>query len=355
MNKLRILFVLPSFAGGGAERVVITLVRHLDRQRFTPVLAVVNPTGPYAADVPADVETHHLGVRRFREGLWKLVRLTRSVKPDVVFSTMDYANLATLLVSPFFPRGTRVVIRQTEVLSRYLRGRRRALVLLYRMLYGRADRIVCQSGHMARELTDRLNLDAGKLVRIYNPLDVRHVQHRAKQGQNPFLDAGPGPHLVVAGRLAPEKAPHRIIEKLPEWTRRYPDLRLWFLGEGGLESELRERAERLGVDRHVRFPGFQENPYAWFRFADTFVLSSVYEGSPNALLEALACGCPALILDHPGGTREIAEHAGPASCRMVKVFPDDLEPVFSDSRTPPDLSAFEVETAIRQFETVLAA
>lgn len=355
MKKRKILFVLPSFAGGGAERVVLTLLRHLDRERFIPVLAVFRAEGPYAGDVPEDVETHDLGVHRFRQGLWKLVRLVRRVKPDVVFSTLDHANLATLLVAPFFPRGTRVVVRQTEVLSRYLHGTLRARRIVYRLLYRRAHRIVCQSDHMASELAKELGLPGQTLARVYNPVDVERVQARAKASANPFADAGPGPHLVVAGRLAEQKALHRIIDHLPAWTDRFPHLRLWLLGKGPLERALRQRTAQKGVAEHVRFAGFQANPHAWFKHADLFLLSSLYEGSPNALLEALACGCPALVLDHPGGTREIGQVAGATSCRIVEAFPYDLGATLNKARPARDLTPFHVETAMAQFEALLAA
>jgi len=85
------------------------------------------------------------------------------------------------------------------------------------------------------------------------------------------------------------------------------------LGEGPLEGQLKQQAAALGVTDAVSFAGFQTNPWPYVKHADLFVLSSRYEGLPNALLEALALGVPVVATDCPGGVREIQESAGQIS------------------------------------------
>ena len=120
MTRTRCLFVLPSLRGGGAERVTTILLRHLDPELFDLHLAVVQKTGPHVADVPDHVTLHDLGGARTLYALPALVRSIRRLRPDVVFSTISHMNLAVALTRPAWPRGTRLVLRETALTDRLI-------------------------------------------------------------------------------------------------------------------------------------------------------------------------------------------------------------------------------------------
>src|SRR5215831_17623412 len=102
--RTRVLFLIPTLTGGGAERVIVTILRHLDRGRFLPILAVVNTRdAAFMDDVPADVEFIDLRCRRVRYALPKLLKLIRQRRPDVVLSTLGYLNLALAILRPLLP------------------------------------------------------------------------------------------------------------------------------------------------------------------------------------------------------------------------------------------------------------
>lgn len=306
----KVLFILPSLRGGGAERVMVTLLKYLDREKFDLHLALVTKEGPYLAEVPDDVRTYDLGAQRVRYAFLPMLKLIRKLKPDVVFSTLGHLNMALIILKFLMPKHTRLIVREANTVSEIVRLSSRPLLwqFLYKTLYKRADLIVCQSDYMQQDLIKNFNIPAEKTVRIYNPVDIESIKKKANSGENPFPSSSP--NIVAIGRLVYQKGFDRLLRAMPQLLKEKPNAKLWILGEGPLEQELRGQCNRLGIAKNVEFAGFQENPYVWLKHADLFVLSSYYEGLPNVLLEAIACGCPVVAVDHPGGTREIMEKLG---------------------------------------------
>ena len=360
MPPTRVLVTLSDLYGGGAQRVVLTLLAGLPRGEFELHLALAKKVGPLLGDVPDHVQVHDLGASRVSMAALPLIARVRRLRPQVVFSTLFHMNQLLLLMRPLLPRGTRLVIREgitaSHAFERNPRGRVAALLL--RVLYPTADRIVCQCRYMADDLADRFSVPRERMTTIYNPIDLEQVRARAKMGVSPFAASGPGPHVVGIGRLDPQKGFDRLIRSLPELREREPGAELWILGEdmwahGRNRRELVELARALGVAEQVHFTGYVDNPYPYLAHADLFVLSSRYEGLPNVLLEALALGCPVLALDGPGGTREIMELTG-QSDRLVPELAWKSE--WLRGRGPvrePDLSAFCLERAVRAYADVL--
>jgi len=122
------------------------------------------------------------------------------------------------------------------------------------------------------------------------------------------------PVILAVGRLTEQKDYPTLLYAInallfeAELDPAVPPVRLVILGTGRLESSLRSLARDLGVAHLVRFEGFQPNPYAYMRRADAFVLTSRWEGFPNVLVEAMACGVPVIATDCPGASAEILEY-----------------------------------------------
>ena len=315
--RLRILFVLASLRGGGAEGVMVTLLRYLDRSRFELHLALVKAEGVHLERVPADVSLHDLKANRARYTIPSFVRLVWKLRPHLVITTLGHLNLTLILARKLLPHTVRMVVREGTVVSALLdRHVENPWVWrwLYRRLYAKADVIVCQSDYMLEDLAQSVGIPRNKMVRIYNPVDLQRISELSLNHSNPYC--GDGPHLLAVGRLSREKGYDLLLDAMAMVHQALPYAKLTVLGTGPLEGALLAQRTSLGLSEVVRFIGFEPNPYPYFRRADLFVLSSRFEGFPNALLEALALGTRAVAADCPGGAREIAGHF--SGCTFVR-------------------------------------
>jgi len=364
-ERRRVLLLVPTLSGGGAERMFSNLLRHLDRSRFELHLAVLQPQGAYMVDIPGDVQIHDLDVPRTRYALPAIVKLVRKIKPHAVLSTLGHLNCALVLAKPFLPHGTRVLIRQAAMASALLPEETRhpqVWAWLYRRLYKRADTVVCLSDSMVDDMAEHFGVPRDKMVRIYNSVDVQRVRELAEIGENPY--SGPGPHLVTAGRLSREKGFDLLLAAMPAVLRALPQARLTILGEGPLRAGLTDQARELGIEEAVSFPGFQQNPWRYFLHADLFVLSSRYEGLPNALLEALALDVRVVATDCPSGVREIAEadprvvlvpreDPGSLAQAIVRAWKTTRSVAGKTAATAPAPGKFDLETTLLGYSRLL--
>jgi glycosyltransferase involved in cell wall biosynthesis len=321
-GRKRILFLIPSLRGGGAERFFSILLRHLDRTSFEPHLALLRAEGEYLRDLPDDVVVHDLECSRARYAPPGLLRLIWKLRPQAVLSTSPQTNMALTLSAPFLPHGTRVLLSESNMPSAELEdgvAHPRLWAWLYRHLYKRADKVVCLCDAMMDDLALHFNVPREKLTRIYYPVDLERVRELADSQGNPF--AGPGPHLAAAGRLCRQKGFDLLLAAMSRVRAHLPQASLTILGQGPLLAELTRQAKNLGLTDAVRLLGFQQNPWPYIKHADVFVLSSRYEGLPNVLLEALALGTPIVATDCPSAIRELhAMHP-----EIVMVPPEDPE------------------------------
>lgn len=319
--KKRILFVVPSLAGGGAQRVVTILLEHIDRSRFEPCLAILKSDGDegvFLKEIPHDVNIANLNCRRVRYSAIRLLRTIWKIRPHLILSTLGHMNLLLIMTKPFFPGGTGLWIREANTPSLSLNHSRypRLFQALYRLLYPFADGIICQSKTIRDDLVQYANLRMPLNIKIApNPVDIEKIRRLAANGGNPYSDK-PALRIVAAGRLTAQKGFDMLITAFAEVKQALPDSSLAILGTGPDEAPLKGLAEALKVASSVRFAGFQENPYPWFAHADCFVLSSRWEGFPNVAVEALSCGTPVVAFDRAGAVGEIIRNG--ENGRLVK-------------------------------------
>ena len=366
-RPVRVLFLIPNLTVGGAERVIVTLVNHLDRSKFDLALGVLDTRGAafLKEQLAIDIKLYDLGVSRVRYALPKLIRFIWRLRPDVVFSTMAHLNIALAAAIPILPQKTRYIARETVIVSQQLLGSAfwASWSWAYRYLYPRFDRIICQSAYMRDDLAANFSIPISKLIVINNPLDIDRITNLARQPLKFPLPNAPERQctgivkLVAAGRLSREKGFDILIEAIALSSLR--QLSVTILGRGPLLETLQALASAKGVEHQVRFIGFQENPYAFMARADAFVLCSRHEGFPNVVLEALACGTPIIATPAPGGIKEIAQATGGvqlASAVSAEALSNELRRFVESGPTDKivTLHKFNLGKILQEYSAVLS-
>jgi glycosyltransferase involved in cell wall biosynthesis len=300
-----ILLLIPHLGGGGAERVTAMLARGLSAEKYELHLGIITQAETGGEGVPSWVPIHALGAPRVRAGAFRLLRLIRQLKPDLILSGMFHLNFLVLLLRPLFPPGTRLLVRQNGTVSSALAfgGLPWHTRLLYRLLYRRADRVICQTQPMAEDLARELGLAENRLAVLPNPVDVEEI--RISIGHEHYQWSGPGPHLLAMGRLSREKGFDLLLQALVRVQRDFPHVSLLIAGIGPEEKALKAECRALGLDSAVRFAGYLARPWPYLAAATLFVLPSRHEGLPNSLLEAAAAGLPIVALPACGGVVEL--------------------------------------------------
>lgn len=305
-RRIKVLFAIPALDRGGPDRVMFELLCAIDRTRFVPSLMVIDGEGDYISRLPKDIPIEVLGgkSRRDRYPVVRALRFIRKTKPDVVFGTLRM-TFTLGMAAPAFPANTRLVLRQANdfttdfaLLVERSPIKHRFARWLSKQNLRRADAVVCQSHAMKQDL-DSLLGDRANLHVIGNPVDIDAVS-RAGIGTLPG-----SPALVSVGRLAAQKGFDILLPAIARLREQHPSLHLTIVGDGPDRGALEAQAAELGLRDAVTFTGFSSNPIPLVRAADLFVLSSRYEGFPNAALEALACGTPVVLTDCPGANSEI--------------------------------------------------
>lgn len=175
--------------------------------------------------------------------------------------------------------------------------------------YAAMDHLVAVSCEIRDELAGKLGVAPGKISLIRNGVDIVSIRRRAAASPPDWPWDSPAPTILGVGRIVPQKNFELLLDAFAIARQQLP-LRLAIIGDGplGAREALMERARALGVASDVWLPGHRANPFPYYRHADLFVLSSRWEGMSNALLEAIACGCPAVAASSAVGAAEILEN-----------------------------------------------
>jgi glycosyltransferase involved in cell wall biosynthesis len=297
-----ILFCLPLFSGGGAERVTLNILAELHYRGHIVSIIVFDDSGPLKSMVPTGVPIYNLHTLSLRRSIFPLIKRVRRLKPKVIFSTLGYINVAILSFSWLFSGETKVWIREANLPSISLlnNSRSKIMKILYRMTYSRSEKLICTSNRMKDEFIADYQVPKDQINILHNLVDTKAVRSASLFLER--FDKG-GVCYVASGRLIFQKG----FDRLLYWFDEILDERstLTILGDGPLKVSLMNTVTLLKLKDRVRFIGFCDNPWAWYAGADVFLLPSRWEGMPNSVLESLVCGTPVIATKESGGVREI--------------------------------------------------
>ena len=294
-----ILFILPDLSQGGAERVITTLCNELDRSKFCPKLVLFKKEGYYLNHLKSDVEIIELNISRIRYSIFKIIPLIKKLKPEIVFTGWGEISAFLSPLIPFFSK-TKFITRETNVVSKHVT--RKEILFFYRF-YTNFHQIIAQSDDMKKDLIENFKINPSKIIKINNPVDFEMIKELKdeiiEQDYNKSYKK-----IVSIGNLSQRKG-FDLLLNVFQYLKNEP-IKLTIFGDGRDKAELLQQKSDLQLE-NVSFFGKVNNPFPFVKQADLFILSSRYEGFPNVLLEAGACGTYSLANNCPGGINEIIQ------------------------------------------------
>ena len=298
---------LQDLSGGGAEKIMAGFANEFTGRGLRVDFVLVQATGVNLKLLSEKVRVVDLRARNTYVCLPALIGYLSRSRPRVFLSSLDLTNLMALIARMISRVNLRLVIRIENMVSVQKRSfiKKKLEKLLLSALYPRADGVVAISTTVAEDIIEYARLQPAKVHVIYNPVVTPDLLNKAKEDSgHAWLKGGQPPVILGAGRLTEQKDFTTLLNAFAI-LRKQMEARLIILGEGGQRSELETLVRRLGIEAEVDLPGYVENPYSFMRQSSVFVLSSRWEGSPSVVIAALACGCPVISTDCPGGVREI--------------------------------------------------
>lgn len=303
----RIAFFMPHLFQGGAERVMLTLANQFATQDIQVDFILAKAKGQFLNRLSPKINVLDLQAGKTVFSVFRLVAYLRKQKPDVLFSTLHPSNIVTLVAKMISGTDVRVVVRVATTVSaqKYTSWRKWLVRTVLAFFYSRADKVVAVSNSVAVDLQNYLKINPSKIVSIYNPTITDELLEKSDEFvSHPWFQSGQPPVIIGVGRLTADKGFADLVRSFAI-VRSSTIARLVILGDGIERSHLELLARELEIESDFSILGYVENPFAYLKSAALFAIPSLWEGLPNALIEAMACDCPVISTDCPGGAKEI--------------------------------------------------
>ncbi|MFL5639232.1 MAG: glycosyltransferase family 4 protein, partial [Gemmatimonadaceae bacterium] len=371
-RRMRLTLAISSLAAGGAEHVLSALASHWAEHEWPVTFVTLDSTSTdfyklhpsvdrIALNASRDSQTLLQAVSSNVDRVQRLRTVIRDSQPDVVISFMTSTNVLALIAA----RKERVPVVVSERADPRYYPIQSAWAGLRRLTYPWASAIVVQTPEVGQWAKGFVRPEAVKVIPNFV---VAPADGFRRYGEPIAIDAAnarPAVRQVMGmGRLDDQKGFDLLIRAFAMCRKGRPGWQLTILGEGVRRAEFEALARKLDVASHVRFLGRVEDPTRYLREADLFVLSSRYEGFPNALLEAMALGLPVIATDCPSGPAHIVRHSvdgllvpnqdvGALASSMAALMDDESGRMALGAEAISVTERFNVDRIITTWETLL--
>lgn len=316
MNKRRVLFLIESLAGGGAEKVLTTLVQHIDKERFDVTVCAISGGGKYEDAIKRQVSYKAILAEPKNGNVWE--RWLYVLKHHLVYKWLPLSWVYRV----FVPQNSDVEVAFVEGFTTKLLSYSTNLVAK-RYAWVHID---LHQNHWTKSVYDNLKEETDvynqytelfgvsntvvsafrkelpnvtvPVETVYNPIDVHDILSRANEIVD--LKCGKSLLMVTVGRLEPQKSYMRLLRIAKKLIEDGMDVELWILGDGTERNLLEQYVSENKMQERVCLLGFHTNPYKYLRQGDLFVCSSLSEGYSTAVTEALILGLPIITTDCSG-------------------------------------------------------
>ncbi|MFD2823590.1 glycosyltransferase [Lacinutrix iliipiscaria] len=300
-QKIKITFLIPSLAAGGAERILSFVAKNINKEKFDTTLLVIG----FEKDTVYDVEGLHVkyfNKSRVLKAIFPVIKYLRTEKPDIVLSSIFHLNTLMSFLSIGFPK-IKFIAREANVLSvlaqhgtdNKLNFSKFFIVKAYQLI----DCLICQSKDMQNDMVANYNVPRNKTALINNPITSATLPKTDIRKSNEPLQ------IITVGRLSKEKGHERIIDVLSQLD--FP-FHYYMIGDGIEKEKLLNKIDQKGLTKNVTHIEYTKDVESFLRKSDVFLQGSYSEGFPNSLIESCVVGTPIIAFKAPGGIDEIIEN-----------------------------------------------
>ncbi len=343
---VKLLMLITSLAGGGAERVASELSLHLDPQIQRQIVTLTNDVS-YPSNTPPLSLNFNFRSPKMLSFLWVLFfgtmkyrRLLNERKPDISMSFLTLDNFINILAN-LGKRQSKTILQIHIALSMKFQHSILDTIAkqLVTILYNRADLIVAVSEGVKQELIQEFNIRPELVKVVYNPNDIGKIETLATEHVDDKWFNGEIPIVFNLGRLTEQKGQWHLIRAFSNVRETVP-CKLVIRGSGELKPYLEELVADLGLSADVKFMDWQDNPYKYISKSSLYVSSSLWEALPYAIIEAMACGCPIIATNCKYGPKEILNDG------EFGILTSPLDGVIYTARDPLTPQELELSNAI---------
>lgn len=310
-EKIKVVVGINDFRIGGAQKLAADVLMNLDTRRFDIYLITLmqfNEQPSFYDRIPNHIKIHKLNFKGFRDlgSWWVLFKLMRDIKPDVVWSNLFFGNTIFRCLKLLLNYSVISIEQNTYLWKTHLHK------IADRFLSLCSYRIVAVSKYVLEYTSKEEGISKDKFVLIHNGTDVQEMQKQVssfeKESVKRELGFLPEDKLIInVGQLIEQKNQELLISSFKEFLKTNTQYKLLILGEGVLRPSLEAQIDSSGLTGKVFLMGIQKNIPKFHSASDFFVLSSLFEGFPVVVIEALACGLPVISTPVAGSDEYIIE------------------------------------------------
>jgi glycosyltransferase involved in cell wall biosynthesis len=300
MQPINILHVISKLPVGGVENQLFTILRKYDQKRLRPLVCSLSDKGEMGKEIEeSGIEVIPLNKLRHRfdwtivKDIYTLIR-TRDIK--IVRTHQYHANLYGRLAAWL----AKVPCIVASVHNVYTIDRKIHRRIINKFLARCSDKVVAVSETVKKDILTYDGLSEDKVRVIYNGIDTdRFLNINGSLIRSKLGISSEAPVVGTVGRLALQKGQKYLIDAVSTLREKFPQIALLFVGDGPLRNELENHVKALGIEMNVIFLGIRRDIPQILSAIDIFVLPSLWEGLPSALIEAMASGKPIIASDIP--------------------------------------------------------